>query len=76
MGAATPWLRATSPVARRLGWSMLWGSVLLGLVFGVAQTLRGAHYPSHTLWTALICGACIGATAWCFHGVRAGLTPG
>jgi len=27
----------------------------LGLVLGVAQQLRGAHYTSHTLWTALIC---------------------
>ena len=26
-----------------------------GALFGLAQTLRGAHYPSHTLWTALIC---------------------
>jgi membrane-associated PAP2 superfamily phosphatase len=28
-----------------------------GVLFGLAQTLRGAHYPSHTLWTALICWA-------------------
>lgn len=28
---------------------------VLGLVFGLAQTLRGAHYPSHTLWTAWFC---------------------
>jgi membrane-associated PAP2 superfamily phosphatase len=21
------------------------------------QTVRGAHYPSHTLWTLVICGA-------------------
>jgi membrane-associated PAP2 superfamily phosphatase len=27
----------------------------IGAVFGLAQTLRGAHYPSHTLWTAWIC---------------------
>ena len=26
-----------------------------GALFGLAQTLRGAHYPSHTLWTAWIC---------------------
>ena len=26
-----------------------------GLAFGIAQTLRGAHPPSHTLWTAWIC---------------------
>lgn len=29
--------------------------MLLGVLFGAAQTLRGAHYPSHTLYTAWIC---------------------
>lgn len=27
----------------------------LGLLLGGVQTLRGAHYPSHTLWTATLC---------------------
>jgi hypothetical protein len=31
-----------------------------GLVLGLSQTLRGAHYPSHTAWTTLVCAA----TAW------------
>jgi len=31
--------------------------VLLGVVYGVGQMLRGAHYPSHTMWTAWICWA-------------------
>jgi membrane-associated PAP2 superfamily phosphatase len=26
-----------------------------GLIFGAVQMMRGAHYPSHTLWTAWIC---------------------
>ena len=26
-----------------------------GLLFGGAQLARGAHYPSHTLWTAWLC---------------------
>ncbi len=26
-----------------------------GLVFGWTQVMRGAHYPSHSLWTAWIC---------------------
>lgn len=26
-----------------------------GLLFGGAQLVRGAHYPSHTLWTAWLC---------------------
>ncbi len=33
----------------------LWAVVFLGLIFGAGQTLRGAHYPSHTLWTAWLC---------------------
>lgn len=45
-------LRDTRPVlAHRVALSI----VLLGTLFGAAQTLRGAHYPSHTLWTAWIC---------------------
>lgn len=26
-----------------------------GMLFGAAQLVRGAHYPSHTLWTAWLC---------------------
>jgi membrane-associated PAP2 superfamily phosphatase len=29
----------------------------IGMLAGATQTLRGAHYPSHTLWTLVICGA-------------------
>ena len=29
--------------------------MLAGLVFGLAQQIRGAHYMSHTLWTAWLC---------------------
>lgn len=38
-------------IARR--W--LLGVVAFGLLFGLAQALRGAHYPSHTLWSAWLC---------------------
>lgn len=31
--------------------------LVLGTAFGVTQTLRGAHHPSHTLWTAWLCWA-------------------
>lgn len=31
------------------------GAMLVGLVFGMAQQVRGAHYMSHTLWTAWLC---------------------
>jgi len=35
----------------------LWLAVVLvaGAVFGLAQLVRGAHYPSHTLWSAWLC---------------------
>ena len=42
---------AGSVMARR--W--LWGALLAGLALGLAQQLRGAHFMSHTLWTAWIC---------------------
>lgn len=29
--------------------------VILGLVFGIAQQMRGAHFLSHDLWTAAVC---------------------
>lgn len=31
--------------------------VSLGVVYGLGQMMRGAHYPSHTMWTAWICWA-------------------
>ncbi|MFO1328479.1 MAG: phosphatase PAP2 family protein [Rubrivivax sp.] len=39
--------------------ALLWlGGVLgLGLLFGLGQYLRGAHHPSHTLWSAWLCWA-------------------
>lgn len=30
----------------------------LGLVFGIGQQLRGAHFLSHDLWTAWLCWLC------------------
>lgn len=33
------------------------GALLAGLVLGLAQQVRGAHYMSHTLWTAWVCWA-------------------
>lgn len=37
--------------------------VALGVVYGVGQMLRGAHYPSHTMWTGWICWAVTVAAA-------------
>lgn len=45
-------LRERHPAAARL-W--LAGVIALGLAYGWAQTARGAHYPSHTLWSAWLC---------------------
>ncbi|MCW8906205.1 MAG: phosphatase PAP2 family protein [Sedimenticola sp.] len=36
-------------------WYGLLTGVILGLVFGLAQQVRGAHFVSHDLWTAAIC---------------------
>ena len=45
-------LRSTAPRAARL-W--LAASLAAGAVIGLAQQVRGAHYLSHTLWTAWLC---------------------
>ena len=38
--------------------------LLTGTLYGVAQLARGAHFPSHTLWSAWLCWAlCAGADA-------------
>ena len=46
-----------------------WLAVVLGagLLFGAAQLLRGAHYPSHTLWSAWLCWALNAAAAAVFR---------
>ena len=31
------------------------GAMVAGFIFGLAQQIRGAHYMSHTLWTAWLC---------------------
>lgn len=41
----------------RLALAWLVAVLGLGLAYGLGQTLRGAHYPSHTMWTAWICWA-------------------
>jgi len=45
----------------------LWlaGVLVFGTLFGWAQLARGAHYVSHTLWSAWICWTiCVAAAAW------------
>lgn len=40
---------------RRVAWWWLTGAVAAGFAFGLAQQMRGAHFMSHTLWTAAVC---------------------
>jgi membrane-associated PAP2 superfamily phosphatase len=45
-------------------------AMVAGLVLGVSQQMRGAHYMSHTLWTAWVCwvvGFAIDAVVTRFH---------
>ena len=42
-------------VLPRTAWRWFAGAMLVGTAFGVAQQIRGAHYMSHTLWTAWLC---------------------
>lgn len=39
----------------KTAWRWFAGAMLIGLIFGLAQQVRGAHYMSHTLWTAWFC---------------------
>ncbi len=55
LAAGLPFVLSRQSSLQRHGLRLLAASVLVGLVFGLTQTVRGAHYPSHTLWTAWIC---------------------
>lgn len=75
LALALPWLAPRTGTAaaalrshRRQGWWCLWLALAVGLLCGAVQTLRGAHPPSHTLWTLLICGglALLGWWPWLF----------
>ena len=57
-------LLATRPGWRWVGLS---AGLLLGLLFGGAQQLRGAHFLSHDLWTAAICWTCALGGYLVFH---------
>lgn len=48
------WL-AFRPVDATQARRWLWGALLAGTVLGLAQQWRGAHFMSHTLWTAWFC---------------------
>lgn len=63
LALSLPWQASTEHHHRRTGQKLMVAILVLGLILGAIQTLRGAHYPSHTAWTALICAA----TTWVNH---------
>lgn len=67
LAMALPWSAAHSPREKRIGRWWLLGSLGCGILAGLVQTLRGAHFPSHTLWTLLICGG-VSLAVW--HALR------
>jgi membrane-associated PAP2 superfamily phosphatase len=59
LGVGFAWQRSR-PMLARAWWI---GVGVCGVLFGAAQLLRGAHYLSHTLWSAWLCWA-IAAGGW------------
>lgn len=62
---------ALRPVSPRLARACLALVVAGGLVLGAAQQLRGAHFMSHTLWTAWLCWV----SAWAIDAAGRFLAP-
>lgn len=58
-----PWLTSGHTAQRQTGRFLLVFVLSMGLLLGLSQTLRGAHYPSHTFWTGFICWV----VAWANH---------
>jgi membrane-associated PAP2 superfamily phosphatase len=78
LGLCLPWLmppagRSRAPAA---GWRWLNAWLIAGAVAGAVQTVRGAHYPSHTLWTLVICAG-VSLAGWKLmnHPLRAARAP-
>ncbi len=63
--------RDRQPIAAR---RWLWGVCIVGALFGWAQLARGAHYPSHTLWSAWLCW-CLCVVVACREPLRASADP-
>lgn len=55
----------------RLGRLWLAGALAAGLLLGAAQQLRGAHFMSHTAWTAWLCWT----VGWLVDGAARRITP-
>lgn len=67
-------LRRAHPVAARR-WAM--AVLVMGLLLGVGQVMRGAHHLSHVLWSGWICGAAALVLAALFlrHGANRKAAP-
>ena len=66
LALSLPWLTASQAHQQHWGRGLLLTVLSLGLLLGAVQTLRGAHYPSHTFWTGLICWLVAWANHWAF----------
>ncbi len=67
LAMSLPWLMPPAGTERDRSMGLGWLAAVLaaGVVAGVVQTVRGAHYPSHTLWTLVICGG-VSLALWRF----------
>ena len=75
LALSLPFLLSAQAGLRRHGWRLLVATVVVGLVFGATQTVRGAHYPSHTFWTAWICWT-VGLVVYHLAAARSPALPG
>jgi membrane-associated PAP2 superfamily phosphatase len=57
------YFRAVRPAWRWYGFAT---GLVLGLTFGFAQQLRGAHFLSHDLWTATLCWVAVASVSLAF----------
>lgn len=58
-------------VSARAAWAWLAGAAGAGLLLGLGQQWRGAHFMSHTLWSAWICWTVGLAMEWAARGLQA-----
>lgn len=47
------WWMAQIMHSGAMGWLLM--AVCIGFILGISQQMRGAHFMSHTLWTAWLC---------------------
>jgi membrane-associated PAP2 superfamily phosphatase len=59
---------------RALAHAWLLGAAACGLLLGLAQQWRGAHFMSHTLWTGFVCW-CVAAAVHFGFRLRPGAAP-